>query len=187
VPSGLPPASEYGKRSGPRFRGSALVATNGRLKHVTTVRARYGETDQAGVVYHATYLSWFEVGRTELMREAGYSYADFERDRALRLTVVEAHLSYLAAGLYDEPVRIESWIDGMRRVRFVVRHRISSEARRCVLATGFITLACVTNDGKVRALPDDVRGALLRFADSDEGGKESPERLVTTRYRGAPE
>lgn len=159
----------------------------GRLKHATTVRARYGETDQAGVVYHATYLKWFEVGRTELMRDAGYSYAAFERDRGLRLTVVEAHLSYHAAGRYDEPARVESWIDGMRPVRFLVRHRITSEERGCVLATGFIVLACVTFDGKVRAVPEDIRAALERFSDQDEGGKESPGRLVTTRNRGASE
>jgi acyl-CoA thioester hydrolase len=157
------------------------------LKHATTVRARYGETDQAGVVYHATYLSWFEVGRTEMMREAGHSYADFERDRGLRLTVAEAHVSYLAAAFYDEPVRIESWIAEMRRVRFLIRHRLWSEGRGCVVATGFIVLACVANDGKIRAVPDDVRAALERFSDKDEGGKETPERLVTTRYRGASE
>lgn len=138
-------------------------------------------------MYHATYLSWFEVGRTEMMREAGYPYAAFERERGLRLTVVEAHLCYLAAGLYDEPVRIESWIDGMRPVRFLIRHRISSEPRGCVLATGFIVLACVTNEGKVRAVPQDVRAALEKFSDQDEGGKEPKERLVTTRYRGASE
>jgi acyl-CoA thioester hydrolase len=173
----------------PSFPGEWHVATNVRdsMKHVTTVRARYGETDQAGVVYHATYLSWFEVGRTELMRDAGCSYDAFERERALRLTVVEAHLNYHAAGRYDEPVRIESWIDGMRRVRFLVRHRISSEERGCVLATGFIGLACVTNEAKVVPVPEDVRRAILRFADSDEGGKDPAERLVTTRYRGAPE
>jgi acyl-CoA thioester hydrolase len=157
------------------------------MKHVTSVRPRYGETDQAGVVYHATYLSWFEIGRTELMRDAGYSYADFERERALRLTVVEAHLVYHAFARYDEPVRIESWIDGMRRVRFLVRHRISSEPRGCVLATGFIALACVAHDGKIRPVPDDVRQALLKFADSDEGGKEPADRLVSSRYKGAPE
>jgi acyl-CoA thioester hydrolase len=157
------------------------------MKHVTTVRARYGETDQAGVVYHATYLKWFEVGRTELMRDVGCSYAEFERERALRLTVVEAHLVYHASGRYDEPVRIESWIEGMRRVRFLVRHRITSEGRGCVLATGFIALACVTNEGKPTAVPDDVRRAVMKFADSDDGGKESTDRLVSSRYRGAPE
>jgi acyl-CoA thioester hydrolase len=157
------------------------------MKHTTTVRARYGETDQAGVVYHATYLKWFEVGRTELMRDTGCSYADFERERALRLTVVEAHLVYHAAGRYDEAVRVESWIDEMRRVRFLVRHRITSESRGCVLASGFIALACVSFDGKVTPVPEDVRRALLRFADQDEGGKEPSDRLVSTRYRGAPE
>src|SRR5262245_66569685 len=129
------------------------------MKHVTRVRAPYGETDQAGVVYHATYLSWFEVGRTELMRDCGYSYADFERNRSLRLTVVEAHLNYHVAGRYDEPVRVESWIDGLRRVRFMVRHRISSEERGCVLATGFISQACVAFDGRICAIPDDLRAA----------------------------
>jgi acyl-CoA thioester hydrolase len=157
------------------------------MKHATTVRARYGETDQAGVVYHATYLEWFEVGRTELMRDAGRSYADFERERALRLTVVEAHLVYHAPARYDEPVRIESWIEGMRRVRFLVRHRIVSESRGCVLATGFIALACVTSEGKVSPIPADVREALVKYVDSDEAGKESSDRLVSTRYRGAPE
>ena len=67
--------------------------------------------------------------------------------------MVEAHLSYRAAGLYDEPVRIESWIDGMRPVRFLIRHRISSEPRGCILATGFIVLACVTDDGRCVACP----------------------------------
>jgi acyl-CoA thioester hydrolase len=157
------------------------------MKHVTRVRPRYGETDQAGVVYHATYLAWFEIGRTELMRDAGYSYAGFERERGLRLTVVEAHLNYHVPARYDEMVRIESWIDGMRRVRFRVRHRISSDERGIVLATGHIGLACVTDDGKIRAVPDDVRRALTVFCEPDEGGKDSAERLVTSRYRGAPE
>jgi acyl-CoA thioester hydrolase len=156
------------------------------MKHVTRVRARYGETDQAGVVYHATYLSWFEVGRTELMREAGQSYADFELDRSLRLTVVEAHLNYHVPGRYDEPVRIESWIEEMRRVRFTVRHRITSEERGCVLATGHIVLACVAFDGRICAVPEDVRRALVVFADSGEGGKERPAAAVTTRHGGSP-
>jgi acyl-CoA thioester hydrolase len=155
------------------------------MKHVTRVRARYGETDQAGVVYHATYLSWFEVGRTELLREAGHSYAEFERDRALRLTVVEAHVNYHVPGRYDELVRVESWIEALRRVRFTVRHRISSEERGCVLATGHIGLACVANDGRICAIPEDVRGALVRYVE-DEAGKESSERVVSTRHGGTP-
>jgi acyl-CoA thioester hydrolase len=190
--AGLPPASRYGNvRAYSRpasFLGFLIAAksTATHVKHVTRVRARYGETDQAGVVYHATFLSWFEVGRTELLRETGQSYADFERERALRLTVVEAHLNYHVPGRYDELVRIESWIEGLRRVRFTVRHRISSEERGCVLATGFIGLACVAFDGRICAIPEDVRVALVRFADSDDGGKESPERIVTTRHGGTP-
>jgi acyl-CoA thioester hydrolase len=157
------------------------------MKHVTRVRARYGETDQAGVVYHATYLSWFEVGRTELLRDAGHSYAEFERTRALRLTVVEAHVNYHVPARYDELVRVESWIDALKRVRFLVRHRISSEEKGIVLATGHIGLACVSFEGKVSAIPEDVRAALLRFVGNDGDGKETQDRLVTTRYGGTPE
>lgn len=156
------------------------------MKHVTRVRARYGETDQAGVVYHATFLSWFEVGRTELMRDAGTSYADFERDRSLRLTVVEAHLNYHVSGRYDESVRIESWIDDVRRVRFIVRHRIASEERQCVLATGHIALACVAFDGRIRAVPDDLRAALAKFEDPDAGGKDHAAAVVSTRFGRSP-
>jgi acyl-CoA thioester hydrolase len=154
------------------------------MRHFTTVRARYGETDQAGVVYHSTYLSWFEMGRTELMRDAGHSYAEFERDRNLRLTVVEAHVSYHAPSYYDEPVRIESWIRDLRRVRFHVHHRITAAGR--VIATGYVGLACVAFDGRISAIPDDVRGRLEPFIEEGAGGKESPGPAVSTRHRGNP-
>jgi acyl-CoA thioester hydrolase len=62
----------------------------------SALRVRYAETDQMGVVYHANYLVWCEIGRTELMRELGYAYADIERG-GIRLAVAEASLRYARA------------------------------------------------------------------------------------------
>jgi acyl-CoA thioester hydrolase len=139
--------------------------------HVTRARARYAETDVGGVVYHSNYLYWFEIGRTELMRESGHRYADFERDRGLLLTVAETHLHYVTPVRYDQTVRIESWLDDFRRVQFTVRHRIFNEETGTTAATGFIRLACVDRGGKVRPVPEDVASALKKWI--GEGNAEA--------------
>ncbi len=139
--------------------------------HSTTARVRYGETDQGGVVYHASYLSWFEIGRTELIRGSGFPYGAFEIERRLRLQVVEAHLDYHAPARYDDVVRIESWLTGFKRVQFTVNHRILNDATGGLLASGYIRLACVTFEGRVSPIPDDVRAALRNWVLPESGGK----------------
>jgi acyl-CoA thioester hydrolase len=131
--------------------------------HVTRARARYAETDVGGVVYHSNYLYWFEVGRTEMMRDSGHRYADFERDRGLLLTVAETHLNFLVPFRYDDAVRIESWLTDFKRVQFTVRHKLSHDASGLLAATGFVRLACVDRAGKVRPIPDDVAAALEKW------------------------
>lgn len=142
--------------------------------HVTRARARYAETDVGGVVYHSNYLYWFEIGRTELMRESGYRYADFERERGLLLTVAEAHLEYRAPVRYDDPVRITSWLDAFRRVGFTVRHRLFNDDTGQLVCTGFVRLACVDRAGKVRAIPDDVAVAMKKWIDVAPAGTPPP-------------
>lgn len=68
-------------------------------------RVRYAETDQMGVVYHANYLNWFEIGRTELIRELGYPYRTIE-EKGLLLPVVEAEVKFLKPARYDDVVGI---------------------------------------------------------------------------------
>jgi acyl-CoA thioester hydrolase len=73
----------------------------------TTVRVRYAETDKMGVVYHANYLVWFEVGRVELLRGLGFDYKQMEMEDDCHLPVVEVNCRYRASAKYDDEVRIE--------------------------------------------------------------------------------
>ena len=74
---------------------------------VSELRVRYAETDQMGVVYHANYLIWCEIGRTDFIRQHGVSYAELEEQGVL-LAVSEATLRLHAAARYDELVRVET-------------------------------------------------------------------------------
>jgi acyl-CoA thioester hydrolase len=76
--------------------------------HQTTLRVRYAETDQMGVVYYANYLIWMEVGRVEFCRAQGIAYRDMEESAGILLVVVEANCRYLAPARYDDEVRVST-------------------------------------------------------------------------------
>src|SRR5208337_4698953 len=86
----------------------------------TRLRVRYAETDQMGVVYHANYLVWMEVGRVEYWRSLGLRYRDMERDDGILLAVAEAHCRYLAPAYYDEEIVIQTRVADVnpRMIRF---------------------------------------------------------------------
>src|SRR5437870_12113897 len=71
------------------------------------VRVRYAETDQMGIVYYANYLVWFEVGRTDWLREHGWSYRDMETD-GYALPVIEAHCTYRESARYDDEIQVRT-------------------------------------------------------------------------------
>src|SRR4051812_40836116 len=81
-------------------------------------RVRYAETDQMGVVYHANYLIWMEIGRTEMCRELGFVYSDMEANDGVLLVVAEANCRYLRPARYDEEVVVETAL-GMASSRMV--------------------------------------------------------------------
>jgi acyl-CoA thioester hydrolase len=87
------------------------------------VRVRYAETDQMGVVYHANYFVWFEVGRVELLRERGLNYKRMEMEEGCGIAVVEATARYKAPARYDDELIIETRLVGARGpiVRFGYR------------------------------------------------------------------
>ncbi len=78
-----------------------------------SIKVRYAETDQMGVVYHSNYLIWFEIGRVELLRQIGFSYLELERSQ-YHLPVVEVRCRYKAPALYDETVIIRTRISQLR-------------------------------------------------------------------------
>lgn len=137
--------------------------------HTTTVRVRYGETDQGGVAYHANYLHWFEVGRTEMLRELGLPYGRFEAERKLYLTVVEADLRYLSPARYDEVLIVKSWTSDLRRVRMRIDTEIWSEARAELLCRGGLWLACINLEGRPVPFPEDFEVAVRRTVKSSSG------------------
>jgi acyl-CoA thioester hydrolase len=131
----------------------------------TTTRVRYPETDRMGVAHHAHYFVWFELGRTELMREAGCAYGALEDDDGVFFPVIEAGAEYISPARYDDVIDIETRLtraEGVRvRFDYVLRH--SGDAR--VLSKGFTVHASCGRDGKPSRLPETLRDRLAGGAD----------------------
>ena len=123
----------------------------------TEVRVRYAETDQMGVAYHANYLVWCEVGRTDLIRELGMTYAELER-RGIMLAVSEATLRFHASARYDDVVRIETRLAGVRSRMVTFEYELSREGSR--LASARTELISITPAGKPIAMPLEFRSLL---------------------------
>ncbi len=113
-----------------------------------------------GVAHHANHLVWFEIGRTELMRARGMTYAGVEAEGVF-LPVIEAACTYHAPARYDDLLRVRTEIVEMGGVRVKFRYRIEREENGALLATGSTIHAAVDERGRPRRLP----AALRRLAD----------------------
>jgi acyl-CoA thioester hydrolase len=124
----------------------------------------YSETDQMGVVYHARYLVWLDVARTEHIRVAGMSYRDLE-EAGLRLAVSEVALRYLLPARYDDRVRIRCWVRDLpsRRIDFGYALDHADDGR--LLATAFTSLLALDRDMNLTRLPERVRRAMRAIPD----------------------
>ena len=129
-------------------------------EHSTTVRVRYGETDQMGVVYHPNYLLYFETGGTELMRAAGVTYSEMEKSGVF-LVVTEASCRYRAAAKYDQELRVVTRVDevGKARIRFSYRVVGPDDA---LLAEGHTELASVDASKSPVRMPREVAELLSK-------------------------
>jgi acyl-CoA thioester hydrolase len=129
-------------------------------KHETRIRVRYAETDQMGVVYHANYLVWMEIGRVELVRSRGCNYKELEHSAGLLLSVVEAQCRYLYPARYDQEIVIETEIvlSNSRMVQF--EYEIHSVEPRRRLATGMTKHVWVNRDMRLTKLPPEYQDLL---------------------------
>ena len=120
-------------------------------EHTIEIRVRYSETDAMGVLHHANYLPYFEMGRTELLRASGGSYREMEeRGRFLVVTKVAVH--YRASARYDDLLTLTT---RMSRISFAkLEHAYELRRGEQLLATGETTLACVDRDGKVQRMTE---------------------------------
>ena len=135
--------------------------------HRVRVRARYPETDRMGVVHHSHYFVWFEIGRTELLRELGMPYAALEEEHVF-MPVVEAAARYRAPVRYDEEVDVETRLTEVSGVQVRFAYRLLRHPGGEPVATGFSLHAAVNEKGRPRRLPADVRERLRGLVQPEE-------------------
>lgn len=114
--------------------------------HITEVNVdvRYAETDQMGVVYHANYLVWFEIGRTNLIKDLGFSYAQMEKDGVLS-PVIDAKVSYKKAMHFGETATVRTWIESYDGFRSVYGYEILNSEDE-IAVTGQTHHICVDKE-----------------------------------------
>lgn len=118
----------------------------------TTLRVRYAETDQMGVVYYANYLVWFEVARTDLLRSLGWSYREME-DAGVVLPVIEANCHYRRPARYDDEIEIRTTGRVTSPVRIEFDYEVRVKGQDGTIATGRTGHAAITKAGKPCRLP----------------------------------
>ncbi|AHG90736.1 4-hydroxybenzoyl-CoA thioesterase [Gemmatirosa kalamazoonensis] len=129
--------------------------------HVTELRVRYAETDQMGVVYHANYLAWCEVGRTEFIRTGGMSYRQME-EAGVALAVAEASLRFHAPARYDDLIRVETTMTDVRSRSVTFDYLVSRADDGVRLVSASTRLVSIDRNSRPTAMPGPVREILER-------------------------
>lgn len=125
-----------------------------------TLRVRYAETDQMGVAYYANHLVWFELGRTELFRQRGYTYQELEEKEGCYIMVAEAHCRYHAPARYDQLLTVRTRVKSARSRLLCFSYELLAEDGTRI-ASGETLHVITGRDGKPRSLPERYRQALL--------------------------
>lgn len=126
------------------------------LTHEIELRVRYAETDQMGVVYHANYLIWCEMGRTDFIRQLGVSYADLERG-GVSLAVSELSARFHAAARYDDLIRVQTTLADVRSRMIGFEYVVSNATTKQRLVSAKTTLVSLDRSGRPIALPPKFR------------------------------
>ena len=144
--------------------------------HEASLRVRYAETDKMGVVYHANYLVWFEIGRTEYCRARGFSYRDMEESENAFLVVAECYCRYKAPAYYDDVLIVRTHITELRRRSLRFGYEIIRDSDGMVIAEGETGHVVTNGDGRVRSMPSGFAELLLAPPlEADAEGEEVPE------------
>lgn len=129
------------------------------LRSCSTIRVRYAETDQMGVAYHGDYFAWFEVGRTDLLRQLGYTYRELEA-RDVRLPIIETHVQFLRPARYDDLLEVRTRLAEATGVRLTFEYDLVRTGEAEALARATTSHAAIDAGGRPRRLPDDLRRRL---------------------------
>jgi acyl-CoA thioester hydrolase len=139
-------------------RTTSAAAAAGRTAE-SAVRVRYAETDKMGIVYYAHYFVWFEIGRTDWLRETGWTYRAME-DEGFGLPVIEARCEYKSSARYDDDLRIETRARRVTAIRLAFDYRIVRVGDGQLIATGETVHAAIDRAGRPVRLPARVRELL---------------------------
>lgn len=122
------------------------------MKNNTKVRVIYADTDAMGIVYHTNYIKWFEIGRTELLRNIGLVYAQIE-SQGYNLPLTEAYCHYLLPARYDEILIVETELEYLKRASMKFNYIIWNDDKVKVYVEGYTIHACTNNQGKIVRVP----------------------------------
>lgn len=120
-------------------------------EHTVEIRVRYPEVDAMGYLHHSRYFQYFEIGRVELLRSQGFSYADLER-QGVFFVVVKLECRYRNPARYDELLTLTTRIK--RQTTVSLEHQYELRRGDTLLAEATSTIACVGRDGQLQAIPD---------------------------------
>ena len=134
--------------------------------HSISFRVRYPEVDQMGVVHHSRFFQYFEMGRVELLRASGMSYAELEKS-GVGFVVVKVECRYKAPAHYDDELTLNTRLVRQTHVR--IDHEYVLKRDKTVIAEGATTIACVDREGKIRQIPTDWEPQM----NADERGLDS--------------
>lgn len=137
----------------------------------TTIRVRYAETDQMGVVYHANYFPWFEEARTDLLLAIGYSYREMEEQGYL-FPLVECSCRYRQPARYMDVLTVRSGLTEMKGAKFTIGYHVYRISDGAMLAEGTTTHVFVDKQLRpvnMRRLRPDVYDAMLQSMEREDG------------------
>ena len=129
---------------------SAEVSTPRLIEHTLSIRVRYPEVDAMGYLHHSRFVQYFEMGRIELLRAMGHSYADLERD-GIFFVVVKIECRYKAPAKFDDVLELTTRITRQTAVR--LDHAYELRRGGTLLAEATTTIACVNREGQLQGIP----------------------------------
>ncbi|MBU5438436.1 acyl-CoA thioesterase [Tissierella sp. MSJ-40] len=116
------------------------------MEHITSIRVRYKETDQMGVVYHGNYFTWFDIGRTDFLRNTMDISNKALEEKGVLLPVIEGHCKYIKPAKYDDEIIIKTELVKLKGVRLEFQYKLFRKEDNILIAEGYTTHAFVDKE-----------------------------------------
>jgi acyl-CoA thioester hydrolase len=132
-------------------------------EHITTIRVRYADTDQMNIVYYGNYAQYFEVGRTECIRELGFTYKEMEL-MGVHMPVVAMEARFLRPAHYDDLITIKTILKEIPEAHEITFHQEVYNEKHKLLTTGKVVLYFMdSHTGKRSRIPEALKEKLTPF------------------------